>query len=86
MDSKSASIQRILKMLFGSVTEKTSKVLKEKQTKKAGKEKNIKGHGKNGASAYSGANKIKIPHESLKPKDRCPVCKRAKYTIRPVLL
>jgi len=30
------------------------------------------------ASAYSGAEKIKIPHETLKPKDICPACKKGK--------
>ena len=30
------------------------------------------GHGRNGAAAYSGAQKIKIPHPSLKAGDPCP--------------
>ncbi len=33
-----------------------------------------KGHGRNGASAYTGADKVKVPHESLKPGDPCPAC------------
>jgi transposase len=33
-----------------------------------------KGHGRNGAAAYTGAEKIKVPHESLQPGDPCPVC------------
>ena len=88
VDSKSASIQRLLKMLLGSTTEKTSKVLKEKQTRKPDKKKKHKGHGKNSASSYSGADKIKIPHQSLKPKDRCPVCKKGKVydTASPALI
>lgn len=31
-----------------------------------------KGHGRNGAAAYTGAQKVKIPHESLRPGDPCP--------------
>ncbi len=31
-----------------------------------------KGHGRNGADAYRGAKRIKVPHESLKTGDRCP--------------
>ena len=31
-----------------------------------------KGHGRNGAEAYSGAQKVKVPHESLKAGDPCP--------------
>src|SRR5207245_947209 len=30
------------------------------------------GHGRNSAAAYSGAQKIKVPHASLKPGDACP--------------
>ena len=33
-----------------------------------------KGHGRNGADAYTGAEKIEVPHESLEPGDRCPQC------------
>lgn len=33
-----------------------------------------KGHGRNGAAAYKGAEKVKVPHESLKAGDRCPEC------------
>jgi transposase len=37
-----------------------------------------KGHGRNGASSYSGADKVKIPHGTLKPKDNCPKCLKGK--------
>ena len=33
-----------------------------------------KGHGRNGADAYRGAEKIEVPHESLRPGDACPEC------------
>jgi len=33
-----------------------------------------KGHGRNGAQNYTGAQRIKIAHESLKPGDPCPLC------------
>jgi len=35
-----------------------------------------KGHGRNGADAYLGAEKIRVPHESLQPGDACPDCKQ----------
>jgi transposase len=41
-------------------------------------DKKPKGHGRNGASDYTGAKKIKIPHESLKPGDICPDCGKGK--------
>jgi transposase len=31
-----------------------------------------KGHGRNGSSAYTGAEKIEVRHDSLKPGDACP--------------
>jgi len=37
-----------------------------------------KGHGRNGAKDYTGAKRVKIPHESLKPGQICPDCKQGK--------
>ena len=37
-----------------------------------------KGHGRNGADAYTGAEKIRVPHESLQPGDTCPECHKGK--------
>ena len=83
VNSKSASIQRLLAMLFGTITEKTAKVLREKKAIESDKKKKCRGHGKNGAISYSGAEKIKISHQSLKPKDRCPACKKGKVYDMP---
>jgi len=33
-----------------------------------------KGHGRNGADAYTGAEQILVPHDSLQPGDACPDC------------
>lgn len=33
-----------------------------------------KGHGRNGADAYRGAERITVPHASLDPGDACPEC------------
>ena len=75
VDSKNTSINRLLKLLFGSQTEKTSKVTKKNTSgkPKTDKKKN-NGHGKNGKEAYTGAEKITISHETLKHKDNCPSC------------
>ena len=74
---KNARVKKLLDMLFGTVTEKTSRVLKEKKAKKK-KEDRPKGHGRNGEESYLGAERVKIPHGRLKPKDRCPTCKKGK--------
>ncbi len=38
-----------------------------------------KGHGRNGSVAYTGAQKVQVSHETLKPGDPCPDC--AKGTV-----
>jgi transposase len=90
--NKDTTIGRLRKMLFGPSTEKSRKVLEALQkgadytpkdnagatdTGKKDKKK-PKGHGRNGARAYTGAKKIKIRHESLKPGDVCPDCCKGK--------
>ncbi len=34
----------------------------------------VGGHGRNGADAYRGAEKIEVPHPTLQPGDPCPQC------------
>lgn len=36
------------------------------------------GHGRNGVSDYTGAEKVEVPHESLRHGDTCPECKKGK--------
>ena len=72
---KNARVKKLLDMLFGTVTEKTSRVLKERRSKGKAKDR-AKGHGRNGEDSYLGAERVKIPHGRLKPKDRCPSCKK----------
>jgi len=36
------------------------------------------GHGRNGADDYRGAERVPVPHESLKSGDRCPDCQKGK--------
>jgi transposase len=45
------------------------------------KKKKRKGHGRNGAKDYTGAERQRIDHEELKAKDNCPKCLKGKlYT------
>ncbi|MFH2006758.1 MAG: transposase, partial [bacterium] len=87
LESKRVSITRLKKLLFGASTEKTSQVFGEAAGSGVGRgpggdRKNNgekrKGHGKNGAAAYTGAEKVKVPHETLKPGDPCPECPKGK--------
>lgn len=35
----------------------------------------VKGHGRNGAAAYTGAGRIDVPHPTLQAGDACPACR-----------
>ena len=84
LQSKKTSIERLKRMLFGARTEKTSAVLGGQSTgHEAAAEEKVdgsdggkkrKGHGRNGAAAYVGAEKVTIPHASLHNGDVCPHC------------
>jgi len=56
----------------------------EQDKGKTGDEKKKrKGHGRNGAKDYQGADKEKVPHESLTRGDQCPECPKGKlYPMR----
>jgi len=41
-------------------------------------DKKRKGHGRNGAADYTGADKIAVPNTDLKPGDDCPACLKGK--------
>jgi transposase len=92
LEKKRVSVQRLKQMLFGITTEKTQKVMEKildeagKESKLSddidddGKEaqnrQKAKGHGRNGAEKYVGAETVRVQHESLKPGDSCPNCKK----------
>ena len=88
VDEKASSIRRLLRMLFGTSTEKAKNLLKgsednpgKNQTSSAGKDtpkRKTKGHGRNGASDYTGADKIEVSHTDLKSGDPCPACLKGK--------
>lgn len=87
IDDKNTSMTRLRKLLFGARTEKTANVVgrdqpaqtpSTEQASLAAEEpaERKKGHGRNGADSYPGANRIKVPHESLKAGDPCPDCEQ----------
>lgn len=82
-EEKAASIKRLLKMMFGASTEKTDTVTQKPKpgggnTKPKSKKK---GHGRNGAADYTGAEKTTIAHGALKHKDPCPACLKGKVYV-----
>ena len=82
---KDTTISQLRALLMKPSTEKTRKVLEQaglptsspssNPPPSAGANESPKkkpGHGRNGAAAYRGARRTKIPHAWLKPGDRCP--------------
>jgi len=91
LEKKHVSVKRLKQMLFGAATEKLRNIIDDalkQNDKQQEKESNCqsdkqsknnekpKGHGRNGANEYTGAEKVKIPHQTLKPGDNCPDCKK----------
>jgi transposase len=83
VDEKAASIKRLLKMIFGASTEKTDTISKNRKPKvdDAKPKGKKKGHGRNGAADFTGAEKIMVPHGELKHKSPCPVCLKGKVYV-----
>ena len=98
LEKKRVSVQRLKQLLFGATTEKTRKVLEkaldevgedqesdaddDSSAEKPPKEK-AKGHGRNGADAYTGAEKVQIAHPTLKGGDDCPAQVRQRGPLQP---
>jgi transposase len=66
-------------------TEKTCAVLEEAQNSVHREqadgdsgEPEPKGHGRNGAAMFTGAEKVPVPHQALEPGDPCPECRCGK--------
>ncbi len=101
LEKNRVSVQRLKHLLFGTTTEKTQKVM-EKILGEADKQNNsgddageskdtearqkAKGHGRNGTDTYTGADKVRVPHESLKGGDACPNCKKGNYSLGNAIL
>jgi transposase len=81
LEAKGASIQRLRRLLFGPSTEKTSRVLGLETAGVVVADKvqeKRPGHGRNGVAAYTGAERVKVAHESLTHGAGCLACARGK--------
>ena len=70
---KSNKVSELLKMFFGSTSEKQKRKPSKKNKKKKGKNK-----GKNPVTDYKSAEHIDVPHETLKSGDICLKCEKGK--------
>jgi len=75
---KNGKIHKLIRMIFGAKTEKTRTVLPGSLPKTKGEKRSSKGHGRNGASSYTGGRKETVSHPSLKKGDACPGCQKGK--------
>jgi transposase len=85
LEKKSVSIQRLKQLLFGASTETTAKVVQRireaidtgltpaGETGATGAAK-PKGHGRNGAETYVGAQRVQVALEHLHAGNACPTC------------
>ena len=82
--SQDATLRQLRQMLLKpATTEKTRVVLeragvKPESDKPTQPKKKRKGHGRNPARAFEGAEKVKVGHPRLKPGDQCPECLKGK--------
>lgn len=82
--SKTTTIERLRRILFGASTEKTDKIFPDAAQPDSmpatdhRQRPRAPGHGRNGADAFVGAVKIVVPHARLHHGDRCPQCVRGK--------
>ena len=84
---KGVTLERLRRLFLGSTSEKTKKVLGDHEKKESGPDaapksgapdEKAKGHGRNGAAAYTGATREKVAHQSLHGGDTCPGCATGK--------
>jgi transposase len=91
LESKGTTLARLRQLLFGASTEKTSRVVGEAPTGAASapaqgagpeatptEKPRAPGHGRKGAVAYRGAEKVAVAHPSIHRGDRCPACIKGK--------
>jgi len=88
LEAKRASLDRLRRWLFGAPTETTRTIVRPDvpaAEKSAGPEPSSPvtrplrpGHGRLSAAAYTGADRVMIPHPSLQRGDRCPGCTTGK--------
>jgi transposase len=88
LENREATLASLRRLLCRARSEKTEAVLEQAgiapsltsrtPPADAGSKKPAAGHGRNGATAYAGAQRVEVPHATLHRGDRCPECQRGK--------
>ena len=86
LESKTLSIKKLLRLFFGSKTEKAEKPRDKDESGGNGPSGSVgtaeakppkpkpKGHGKNGSAQFESAEKVAVPYPGLRVQDICPSC------------
>lgn len=92
LEAKRVSVRKLQRIIFGAKTEKTRNVVGSTAADSARPPADAttqpargprKGHGRNAAHAYQGAERVSVAHASLHPGDECPKCEASKlYRLR----
>ena len=84
IEQEPMTLRKLRHLIFGPKTEKTGKVFPPAPVPPPSKDPKAKrkGHGRNKASKYTGARRLKVTHPTLKAQDPCPECPQG--TLRPV--
>jgi transposase len=88
LETREATLASLRRLLCRTRSEKTEAVLEQagiapSPTSRtppadAGSKQSAAGHGRNGATAYAGAQRVEVPHATLHRGDHCPECQRGK--------
>jgi hypothetical protein len=86
IEAKETTLGRLARMIFGAKTEKTKQVFppappaasQSGATAAAAPPPKRKGHGRTAAAAYTGAQRVKVPHPHLQAGALCPACQNGK--------
>lgn len=74
IQKKRTTISRLQRLIFGASTEKTGNLFPKSAVANPPAKARRKGHGRNGAHRYVGAQRVAVPHPSLRVGDGCPQC------------
>lgn len=83
IERKDMSIGKLRQQLFGASTESTRNLCGGPPKDKPKTRPRRKGHGRRGHRQYTGARRVSVPHETLKPGVLCPQCQKSKVRVLP---
>ena len=81
LEMKNLSLAKLRQLCFGSRTESARQVCGQPPRQKP--KTKAKGHGRNSPRRYTGAQRVKVAHPTLKAGQTCPACQKGRLRPRP---